>query len=121
MADTDNLTRNLTKPAQAIEKTKKKLGDKGGVNSQLDPPVANNSSHMNDPISLRSLAFAALATVAGDPTAPPAARASAARTLLEATGALRPSADPTVAAGSPSGMTLAELDAAIAALSRPKA
>lgn len=72
-----------------------------------------------DPLSLQRAALAALQEVAGAADAPMAARAAAARTLLEYVGAIGRHAPepPARAAVKPaSEMSLSELDAAIAAL-----
>lgn len=71
-----------------------------------------------DPLELQRVALGALAEVAQDANSPSAAKAAAARTLLEYCGAIGRHAPepPTKAQAKPlSEMTLAELDAAIAA------
>lgn len=70
-----------------------------------------------DAEKLRLDALGALQAVATAADAPPAARAAAARTLLEFCGSIGRHAEPPVSTAKPaSEMTLAELDAAIAAL-----
>ena len=73
------------------------------------------------PNGIRRVAEAALLAVAGDPDAPAAARAQAARTLLELAGALGPGRVADTAARPVSEMTLAEIDAEISALETPSA
>jgi len=61
-------------------------------------------------LSDAELARQALRDICSDPAAPAAARASAARTLAEMAGALRPERDPSAGLPNPFGMSRAEID-----------
>lgn len=115
----------MTRPKRPARETPVNAsGAPGSVRGHLDtsdtPDTVQRPPEPDlDPLRLQACALSALQTVAGAADAPMAARAAAARTLLEYVGAIGRHAPepPARAAVKPaSEMSLSELDAAIAAL-----
>lgn len=90
--------------------------DTKAATGHASPDKRHSQPDITTKQDLRRVAVAALLAVASDATSPAAARAQAARTLLELDGALGPGRVPDTGKRPVSEMTLADIDAEISAL-----